>query len=87
MLQLARTLPMMAPRRVIVVAQAEKLMPIFRRATTRRRSRPRRRRQEGPEGRPQAAGEAELEALEAYLRARRRMRARVRRGRGAEPAR
>jgi len=74
-MQLARTLPMMAPRRVIVIAQAEKLMPIFKQADD-----------EAPGGAPAAqpaetpargkrmrapavrsAGEAELEALEAYL--------------------
>lgn len=67
-LQLARTLPMVAPRRVIVVAQAEKLVAIFKSGddeppepageTAGRRGR-----------RPaqKAAGEAELEALEAYL--------------------
>jgi DNA polymerase III delta subunit len=68
-MQLARTLPMMAPRRIVIVAQAEKLMPIFRSA------------EDDPAGRSEAtpavtkgrkpvqraAGEAELEALEAYL--------------------
>jgi DNA polymerase III subunit delta len=67
-LQLARTLPMMAPRRIVVVAQAEKLMPIFKQADD-----------EAPEPGPaapgaktrrpaaKAAGLAELEALDEYL--------------------
>lgn len=67
-LQLARTLPMMAPRRVVVVAQAEKLMAVFKAGDD-----------EAPQpadagagrkGRKlaqKAAGEAELEALEEYL--------------------
>jgi DNA polymerase III delta subunit len=67
-LQLARTLPMMVPRRIIVVVQAEKLMPLFKAGDD-----------EAPEpaaapagkrGRravQKAAGEAELEALEEYL--------------------
>ena len=68
-LQLARTLPMMAPRRVIVVAQAEKLMQIFK-AGDDEAAQPV---EEAPSGRrgrkvvQKAAGEAELEALEAYL--------------------
>jgi DNA polymerase-3 subunit delta len=67
-LQLARTLPMMAPRRVIIVAQAEKLMAIFK-AGDDEASQPS---QEagGRKGRrpvQKAAGEAELEALEEYL--------------------
>jgi DNA polymerase-3 subunit delta len=67
-LQLARTLPMMAPRRVIVVAQAEKLMPIFKAGDAEEPGQP-----DDPAGRKvrkavqKAAGEAELEALEAYL--------------------
>ena len=64
-MQLARTLPMMAERRIIIVAQAEKLMPIFRQSD-----------EEAPapapakKGRKAAdrrAGDAELDALEAYL--------------------
>ena len=68
-LQLARTLPMMAPRRVIVVAQAEKLMPIFKAGddevpapaeeppgTKKPRKAP-----------VKSAGAAELEGLEEYL--------------------
>jgi len=68
-MQLARTLPMMAPRRIVIVAQAEKLMPIFRAAE----DDPARRAEAAPavtKGRrpvQRAAGEAELEALEAYL--------------------
>jgi DNA polymerase-3 subunit delta len=68
-LQLARTLPMMVPRRVIVVAQAEKLMPIFKagddEASPPAEATPagRRARRTGQ----RAAGEAELEALEDYL--------------------
>ena len=69
-LQLARTLPMMAPRRVIVAAQAEKLMPIFKAGDD--ESPPAG--SEAPAGRrgrrpaSKSAGEAELEALESYLR-------------------
>jgi DNA polymerase-3 subunit delta len=67
-LQLARTLPMMAPRRVIVVAQADRLMPIFKADD----EEPPRAAEEpaGRKGRravPKAAGEAELDALEEYL--------------------
>jgi len=67
-LQLARTLPMMAPRRVIVVAQAEKLMPIFK-AGDDEPAQP----AEAPAGKKgrravqKSAGEAELEAFEEYL--------------------
>ena len=69
LLQLARTLPMMAPRRVIVAAQAEKLMPVFKTGDDEAPA-------AGPEvlagkrGRkaaPKSAGEAELEALESVL--------------------
>jgi len=67
-LQLAQTLPLMAARRVVIVAQAERLMPIFKQADD-----------EGAAAPPdaggkrarkataKAAGEAELDALEAYL--------------------
>jgi DNA polymerase-3 subunit delta len=68
-LQLARTLPMMAPRRVIIVAQAEKLMPIFK-AADEAALHPAEDAPAGRKGRravQKAAGEAELEALEAYL--------------------
>jgi len=68
-LQLARTLPMMAPRRVIVVAQAEKLMAIFK-AGDDEGSQPSEDAAAGRKGRrpaQKAAGEAELEALEEYL--------------------
>ncbi len=69
-LQLARTLPMMAPHRVIIAAQAEKLMPIFKAGDDETPPAG----VEGPAGKrgrrsaPKAAGEAELEALEAYLK-------------------
>ena len=68
LMQLVRTLPLMSPRRIVVVAQAERLMPIFKLADD-----------EAPVERPdksgrrarksvaKAAGEAELEALEQYL--------------------
>jgi DNA polymerase-3 subunit delta len=67
-LQLARTLPMMAPRRVIIVAQAERLMPLFKAGE----DEPPQAAGElaGRKGRKpvqKAAGEAELEALEEYL--------------------
>jgi DNA polymerase III delta subunit len=68
-LQLSRTLPMMAPRRVIVVAQAENLLPVFKTEHDEAPGRP----DEAPAGRKgrkavlKAAGEAELEALEEYL--------------------
>jgi len=69
-LQLARTLPMMAPRRVIVAAQAEKLMPVFKagndEAPTAGPEVPAGKRGRKPA--PKAAGEAELEALESYLK-------------------
>ena len=68
-LQLARTLPMMAPRRVIVVAQAEKLMPIFKAGDDDVPAPA-----EDPPGakKPRkapvkSAGAAELEGLEEYL--------------------
>jgi len=67
-MQLVRTLPLMAPRRLVVVAQAERLMPIFKQSdeeaprpaadAVSRRSK---------KGVPKAAGESELEALEQYL--------------------
>jgi DNA polymerase-3 subunit delta len=68
-LQLARTLPMMAPRRVIVVAQAEKLMQVFKAADD-EAPEPAGDAPAGRKGRrvvQKAAGEAELEALEEYL--------------------
>ena len=68
-LQLARTLPMMAPRRVIVVAQAEKLMPVFK-AGDDEAPGPAEEARAGRKGRKavqKAAGEAELEAFEEYL--------------------
>ena len=68
-LQLARTLPMMAPRRVIVVAQAEKLMQIFK-AGDDEAPEPAEEAPPGRKGRKtvqKAAGEAELEAFEQYL--------------------
>jgi hypothetical protein len=68
-LQLARTLPMMAPRRVIVVAQAEKLMQIFK-AGDDEAPEPVEEAPPGRKGRKavqKAAGEAELEAFEQYL--------------------
>ncbi|MGE5198095.1 MAG: DNA polymerase III subunit delta [Rhodospirillaceae bacterium] len=71
MLQLARTLPMMAPRRVIVVARAEKLMPVFKAADDDAPA-PVAGAPAGRKGRrtvQKAAGEAELEALEEYLSA------------------
>ena len=67
-LQLARTLPMMVPRRIIVVAQAERLMSIFK-AGDDESVKP----AEAPSARKgrrviqKAAGEAELEAFEEYL--------------------
>jgi DNA polymerase-3 subunit delta len=68
-LQLARTLPMMAPRRVIVVAQAEKLMQVFKTADDEAPG-PAEEARAGRKGRKavqKAAGEAELEAFEAFL--------------------
>ena len=68
MLQLARTLPMMAPRRVIVVAQAEKLMAIFKAGDD--EPAPPAEASAGKKGRrvvQKSAGEAELEAFEEYL--------------------
>jgi DNA polymerase-3 subunit delta len=68
-LQLARTLPMMAPRRVIVVTQAEKLMPVFKAADDEAPNpaddAPAARK--GRKAARKAAGEAELDALEKYL--------------------
>jgi len=67
-LQLARTLPMMAPRRVIVVAQAEKLMAIFKAGDD--EPAPPAEASAGKKGRrvvQKSAGEAELEAFEEYL--------------------
>ena len=68
-LQLARTLPMMAPRRVIVVAQAEKLMRVFK-AGDDEAPGPAEEARAGRKGRKalqKAAGEAELEAFEEFL--------------------
>jgi DNA polymerase-3 subunit delta len=68
-LQLARTLPMMVPRRIIVVARAEKFMQIFR-AGDDEAAEPAEAAPAGKKGRKaaqKAAGEAELEALEEYL--------------------
>ena len=68
-LQLARTLPMMAPRRLIIVSRAEKLMQVFR-AGDDEPPAPAEDAPAGKKGRKavqKAAGEAELEALEAYL--------------------
>ena len=67
-LQLARTLPMMAPRRVVVVAQAEKLMAIFKAGDD--EPAPPAEASAGKKGRrvvQKSAGEAELEAFEEYL--------------------
>jgi DNA polymerase III delta subunit len=68
LMQLVRTLPLMSPRRVIVVAHAERLMPIFKQADDEAAREPVDR--SGRRARkavPKAAGEAELEALEQYL--------------------
>lgn len=67
-MQLVRTLPMMAPRRVVVVTQAEKLMPIFRQSDDEAPApevSPSERK--GRKVRDRRAGAAELEALEDYL--------------------
>ena len=69
LMQLARTLPMMAPRRLIVVSRAEKLMQVFKAGD----DEPPAPAEDAPAGRrgrkavQKAAGEAELEALEEYL--------------------
>jgi DNA polymerase-3 subunit delta len=67
-MQLARTLPMMTPRRIIVVAQAEKLMPIFRQsdddAPAAASAGPAKK---GRKAVDRRAGDAELDALEQYL--------------------
>jgi DNA polymerase III subunit delta len=65
-MQLARTLPMMSPRRVIVVAQAEKLMPIFRQADDEAPV-PAAAGKKGRKAADRRAGDSELEALEEYL--------------------
>jgi DNA polymerase-3 subunit delta len=68
-MQLVRTLPLMSPRRIVVIAHAERLMAIFKQSDDQaaprdevdkagRRSR---------KAVAKAAGEAELEALEEYL--------------------
>lgn len=67
-MQLVRTLPMMAPRRLVVVAQAEKLMPIFRQSdddVPAPEASPSERK--GRKVRDRRAGEAELDALQDYL--------------------
>jgi DNA polymerase III delta subunit len=68
LMQLARTLPMISARRVIVVSHAERLMPIFKQADEETAPEPVDR--SGRRARrsvAKAAGEAELEALEQYL--------------------
>ena len=65
-MQLARTMPMMAQRRIIVVAQAEKLMPIFRQADDEAPA-PAPASKKGRRAADRRAGDAELEVLEAYL--------------------
>jgi len=67
-LQLARTVPMMARRRVIVIAQAEKLMPIFKAADDEAPADTAAGGRKGRRPAPQA-GEAEMTALEEYLAA------------------
>jgi DNA polymerase III delta subunit len=67
-MQLVRTLPMMSPRRVVVVAQAERLMSIFKVDDAGGPREPADK--GGGRGRKavaKAAGEAELEAFEQYL--------------------
>ena len=68
LMQLVRTLPLMSPRRVVVVAQAERLMAIFKQseddAPREPVDTPGRR---GKKNVAKAAGEAELEAFEQYL--------------------
>jgi DNA polymerase III delta subunit len=67
-MQLVRTLPLMSPRRIVVVAQAERMMPIFKVADDEAAREPGD--QAGRRGKKaaiKAAGEAELEALEQYL--------------------
>ncbi len=66
-MQLARTLPMMSRRRVIVVAQAEKLMPIFRQSEEDAPAASSTAAKKGRKAADRRAGDAELEALEAYL--------------------
>jgi len=66
-LQLARTLPMMVPRRVVVVAQAEKLMPIFRQADDAAADAAPAAAKKGRKAADRRAGDAELDALEEYL--------------------
>ncbi|MCX6550811.1 MAG: hypothetical protein NTY02_07380, partial [Acidobacteria bacterium] len=66
-MQLARTLPMMAPRRVIVVAQAEKLMAIFKQADDEAPAAPATAGKKGRKAPERRAGDAELAALEDYL--------------------
>lgn len=66
-MQLARTLPMMTRRRVIVVAQAEKLMPIFRQSDEDAPAAPSTPAKKGRKSVDRRAGDAELDAFEAYL--------------------
>ncbi|MCX6539283.1 MAG: DNA polymerase III subunit delta [Acidobacteria bacterium] len=68
LMQLVRTLPLMSPRRVVVVAQAERLMPIFKHPEDEAPREPvDKSGRRGKKGVAKAAGEAELEALEQYL--------------------
>ncbi|HOQ60759.1 MAG TPA: DNA polymerase III subunit delta [Vicinamibacterales bacterium] len=66
LMRVVRTPPMLAPRRVAVVARAEKLMDVFRQGDD-EGSAPEPRGPAKRGRRPAAAGEAELAALEAYL--------------------
>jgi len=67
-MQLVRTLPMMASRRVVVVAQTERLMPIFKQSDEEGAAEEAARGdKKGRKVRAKAAGEAEIDALEQYL--------------------
>jgi DNA polymerase III delta subunit len=67
-MQLARTLPMMADRRVVVVAQFERLVPIFKQTDDGPPAeKPEAGGKRGRKSTVKAAGEAELEAFEQYL--------------------